>query len=207
MLVACMHHLCMRSPGPPASEAATTAALARAGSSLRPMAARGPAERPNNAWRAAQVVIQLRKFAEAVKRIKAAVSPDAAPGQRPPPRATGPRAVLSADVSDILRTELSGLDPSVGGAARDVTHVLLWCSQLYLHICIRICMVGIGPSTGVCVLSVRRMHPVYHAVHDAAAFSFQQGFDTHVTAAEKDGSRVTEPMYTFSVLCSSCECS
>ncbi len=70
-------------------------------------------------------MIQLRKFAEAVKRIKAAVSPDATPGQRPPPRATGPRAVLSADVSDMLRTELSGLDPSVGGAARNVMRVLL----------------------------------------------------------------------------------
>ena len=29
---------------------------------------------------------------------------------------TGPRAVLSADVSDMLRTELSGIDPSVLGA-------------------------------------------------------------------------------------------
>ena len=61
-----------------------------------------------------QVVIQLRKFAEAVRRIKTAVSPDASPG-RAPPRMTGPRAVLSADVSDMLRTELSGIDPSVLG--------------------------------------------------------------------------------------------
>ena len=65
--------------------------------------------------RLAQVVIQLRKFAEAVRRIKAAVSPDASPG-RAQPRMTGPRAVLSADVSDMLRTELSGIDPSVLGA-------------------------------------------------------------------------------------------
>ncbi|KAK9826834.1 hypothetical protein WJX81_005525 [Elliptochloris bilobata] len=71
-----------------------------------------------------QVVIQLRKFAEAVRRIKAAVSPDASPG-RAPPRPTGPRAVLSADVSDMLRTELSGIDPSVLGVIKRVAGLLV----------------------------------------------------------------------------------
>lgn len=61
------------------------------------------------------MVIQLRKFAEAVRRIKAAVSPEVVAPGRAPTRATGPRAVLSADVTDMLRTELTGIDPSIGG--------------------------------------------------------------------------------------------
>jgi hypothetical protein len=80
--------------------------------------------------RLAQIVIQLRKFAEAVKRIKGAVSPadkaasSAPKGGRPagsgggggrafPPGGSG---VLDRDMSGTLRTEMSGIDPSLGGA-------------------------------------------------------------------------------------------
>ena len=80
--------------------------------------------------RLAQIVIQLRKFAEAVKRIKGAVSPadkaasSAPKGGRPagsgggggrafPPGGSG---VLDRDMSSTLRTEMSVIDPSPGGA-------------------------------------------------------------------------------------------
>lgn len=92
-----------------------------------------------------QVVIQLRKFAEAVRRIKAAVSPDASPG-RAQPRMTGPRAVLSADVSDMLRTELSGIDPSVLGApsltsACGLSKSTTLCMPASLLMCSSLCWV------------------------------------------------------------------
>ncbi len=69
----------------------------------------------------AQVVIQPRELAEAVKRIKAAVSPATSPAQRPPAARKGPRAVPSAAAMTMLRTELSGVDHSTGGAP----HVVL----------------------------------------------------------------------------------
>lgn len=72
-----------------------------------------------------QIVIQLRKFAEAVKRIKGAI----APAPTAPPQAGGPgalggaglpgdgsRGLLGRDMSNTLRTDMTGIDPSLGGA-------------------------------------------------------------------------------------------
>jgi hypothetical protein len=68
-----------------------------------------------------QIVIQLRKFAEAVRRIKGAVAspadkPAAAPSGRIGASASGDGGnYLGRDMSGMLRTEMSGIDPSLGG--------------------------------------------------------------------------------------------
>lgn len=71
---------------------------------------------------APQIVIQLRKFAEAVRRIKGAVGtadkPAAAPSGRPGAAAGGASeggGYLGRDMSSMLRTEMTGIDPSLGG--------------------------------------------------------------------------------------------
>ena len=75
--------------------------------------------------RCAQIVIQLRKFAEAVKRIKGAVEPAGRQGATSAAPAKAPRGVpsggegggvLGRDMSSTLRTDMTGIDPSLGGA-------------------------------------------------------------------------------------------
>ena len=73
-----------------------------------------------------QIIIQLKKFAAAVRRqrIEAATAPAAPPPAAPrPPNNTGAeqartwRSGLDDDLSDILQTENSqGIDASIGGA-------------------------------------------------------------------------------------------
>lgn len=68
-----------------------------------------------------QIVIQLQKFAEAVKRIKGAVgsvNDKKAPAAKP--ASSGKSAYSSdtmfgRDISSILSTDLTDIDPSVGG--------------------------------------------------------------------------------------------
>ena len=61
-----------------------------------------------------QVVIQLKRFAETVKKVRAAVSPAAASAVPPPAKA--PRIkLLDADVSTALSTEITGMDASALG--------------------------------------------------------------------------------------------
>lgn len=69
-----------------------------------------------------QIVIQLRKFAEAVRRIKGAVgAPERAAAAGPSGRASAAGggsggSYLDRDISTMLRTEMTGIDPSLGGA-------------------------------------------------------------------------------------------
>ena len=68
-----------------------------------------------------QIVIQLQKFAEAVKRIKGAVGSvndkKAAPAAAKPSgkSAYSSNTVFGRDISSILSTDLTDIDPSVGG--------------------------------------------------------------------------------------------
>ena len=71
-----------------------------------------------------QIVIQLRKFAEAVRRIKGAVGPAEKPAAAPSGRSAasaggGGGGYLGRDMSNTLRTDMTGIDPSLGGALRD----------------------------------------------------------------------------------------
>lgn len=66
-----------------------------------------------------QIVIQLQKFAEAVSRIKGAVgsvndkkAPAAAPAGK---SAYSSEGVFGRDLSSMLSTDLTGIDPSLGG--------------------------------------------------------------------------------------------
>ena len=70
-----------------------------------------------------QIVIQLQKFAEAVSRIKGAVgsvndkkAPTAAPGGK---SAYSSEGVFGRDLSSMLSTDLTGIDPSLGGEFKD----------------------------------------------------------------------------------------
>ena len=85
-----------------------------------------------------QIVIQLQKFAEAVKRIKGAVgsvndkkAPVAKPGATS--AYSGSDNVFGRDLSSILNTDLTGIDPSLGGQSflqaylQDKSSVA-WCS-------------------------------------------------------------------------------
>ncbi|EIE20427.1 hypothetical protein COCSUDRAFT_43871 [Coccomyxa subellipsoidea C-169] len=79
-----------------------------------------------------QIVIQLRKFAEAVRRIKGAVGtadkPAAAPSGRAGAAAGGVAeggGYLGRDMSSMLRTEMTGIDPSLGGIFRRVAGLLV----------------------------------------------------------------------------------
>ena len=69
-----------------------------------------------------QIVIQLRKFAEAVRRIKGAVGPADKPAAAPSGRSAAPAGggggYLGRDMSNTLRTDMTGIDPSLGGALR-----------------------------------------------------------------------------------------
>ena len=68
-----------------------------------------------------QIVIQLQKFAEAVKRIKGAVG--SVNDRTPPPAAAAAAgksayssdSVFGRDLSGMLSTDLTGIDPSLGG--------------------------------------------------------------------------------------------
>ena len=67
-----------------------------------------------------QIVIQLQKFAEAVKRIKGAVGSvndtKAAPVAKPSSKsAYSSDTMFGRDISSILSTDLTDIDPSVGG--------------------------------------------------------------------------------------------
>ena len=67
----------------------------------------------------AQMLIQLKKFARAVRSIKAAVEPAAAPSfsgglsKEAGPRGFGAR--LGNDVSEAFSTDITGIDATVGG--------------------------------------------------------------------------------------------
>lgn len=69
-----------------------------------------------------QIVIQLQKFAEAVKRIKGAVgsvNDTKAPAAKPSGKsAYSSDTVFGRDISSILSTDLTDIDPSVGGQSR-----------------------------------------------------------------------------------------
>ena len=70
-----------------------------------------------------QIVIQLQKFAEAVKRIKGAVgsvndakAPAAKPGNKgSASSALSGDSLFGRDMSSILSTDLTDIDPSIGG--------------------------------------------------------------------------------------------
>lgn len=62
-----------------------------------------------------QVVIQLRKFADTVKKVRAAVSPTAASAVPPPAKAGIRVGLLEQDVSSALRTDITGIDASALG--------------------------------------------------------------------------------------------
>ena len=68
-----------------------------------------------------QIVIQLQKFAEAVKRIKGAVgsvNDKKAPAAKPSSSsksAYSSDTMFGRDISSILSTDLTDIDPSVGG--------------------------------------------------------------------------------------------
>ncbi|CAL5218471.1 g155 [Coccomyxa viridis] len=78
-----------------------------------------------------QIVIQLQKFAEAVKRIKGAVgsvNDKKAPAAKP--ASSGKSAYSSdtmfgRDISSILSTDLTDIDPSVGGIVKRVAGLLV----------------------------------------------------------------------------------
>ena len=86
-----------------------------------------------------QIVIQLQKFAEAVKRIKGAVgsvndkkAPVAKPGATS--AYSGSENVFGRDLSSILNTDLTGIDPSLGGqsflqAYLQIKSSVAWCSD------------------------------------------------------------------------------
>ncbi|KAK9803103.1 hypothetical protein WJX73_003826 [Symbiochloris irregularis] len=69
-----------------------------------------------------QVQIQLKKFAITVKKVRAAVSPTAAAAV--PAKAQGSKVSLSsfldADMSTMLRTDITGMDTSIFGIVRRV---------------------------------------------------------------------------------------
>eukprot|EP00884_Botryococcus_braunii_P003830 jgi/Botrbrau1/13448/Bobra.0082s0052.1 len=82
-----------------------------------------------------QISIQLRKFAEACKRVKAAVQPDRSAvqgrgglgldGGLPVASLASARGLLGTDISDRLKTEVSGIDGSIGGIIRRVLVLLV----------------------------------------------------------------------------------
>ena len=91
-----------------------------------------------------QIVIQLQKFAEAVKRIKGAVG--SVNDRTAPPAAAAAAgksayssdSVFGKDLSGLLSTDLTGIDPSLGGQLLSPTgipctdclyHMLLSCSE------------------------------------------------------------------------------
>ncbi|BDA50696.1 hypothetical protein COCOBI_16-3720 [Coccomyxa sp. Obi] len=72
-----------------------------------------------------QIVIQLRKFAEAVRRIKGAVGPADKPAAVPAGRSAGGGGYLGRDMSSMLRTDMTGIDPSLGGIFKRVAGLLV----------------------------------------------------------------------------------
>jgi hypothetical protein len=77
-----------------------------------------------------QIVIQLQKFAEAVSRIKGAVgsvndkkAPTVAPGGKSVYSSEG---VFGRDLSGMLSTDLTGIDPSLGGDIEGSFKVPSW---------------------------------------------------------------------------------
>ncbi|CAK0787216.1 hypothetical protein CVIRNUC_010432 [Coccomyxa viridis] len=78
-----------------------------------------------------QIVIQLQKFAEAVKRIKGAVG--SVNDRTAPPAAAAAagksayssESVFGKDLSGLLSTDLTGIDPSLGGIIRRVAALLV----------------------------------------------------------------------------------
>ena len=73
-------------------------------------------------------MIQLQKFAEAIKRIKGAVG--SVNDRTAPPAATGAAksayssgSVFGRDLSGLLSTELTGIDPSLGGRLMSPTGI------------------------------------------------------------------------------------
>lgn len=73
-----------------------------------------------------QVMIQLKKFAETVKRVRAAVSPQAALKVPPPGKdANTRRSLFEQDVSTVLRTDITDMDASALGIVKRVGALLL----------------------------------------------------------------------------------
>ena len=67
-------------------------------------------------WPALQVTIQLKRFAVAVKKVKDAVGSE----KKVPRKAAGvlgeTGVTVDKQLAEMLRTDVSGIDPSVGGA-------------------------------------------------------------------------------------------
>jgi len=75
-----------------------------------------------------QVIIQLRKFAQTVaaRQLKAASERQAAPRMAvsQPAASSSPRMTLGSDLSDMLSTEMTGIDTSVLGVVKRVAGLL-----------------------------------------------------------------------------------
>ena len=65
-----------------------------------------------------QILIQLKKFAETVKKVRAAVSPTAASKVPAPAAAQSKSRFMDADMSTVLRTDITGMDASALGELR-----------------------------------------------------------------------------------------
>lgn len=74
-----------------------------------------------------QVIIQLRKFAEKIQKNQA--QPAAAKDSQPAPQAASPvsgkRLSFDSDVSQLLSTDMTGLDTSIAGVVKRVALLLL----------------------------------------------------------------------------------
>lgn len=76
-----------------------------------------------------QVIIQLRKFAEKVQKSRpkptAATNNDAVSAPQSPSPSTAKRLSLDSDASQLLSTDMTGLDTSIAGVVKRVVLLLL----------------------------------------------------------------------------------